>query len=250
MNRLLIILSLFYSLAVPAQTDNIPLQPPPHGTITAHIKGHLYESNIERDFFQNNFELVLSDTSYKIAKYNISWTAGDQYTVYIFQKLIKGPKMVIGPANDSLVKSDGILAFDNIIIQKGMDYYKVPAFVIYLSEPSVAIKKREHLALCYAYVSGSRNNNLMVASAVSKGLTIELTDTVYKMVSFDAELEDPTSGEIFKFKIKGNALLPEENNVKSLLTKQSPGCTIIIDNIKAEKDGKLYSVNSLPIYLK
>ena len=158
--------------------------------------------------------------------------------------------MVIRPGNDSLVNSDGMLAFDNIIIQKGTYYYFVPAFVIYLADAAAAQTKRENLAVCYAFITGHRNNNVMFASLIFNDLTIELTDPTYKLVSFELLVEDEQSENLLRTQLYGSKIPVEKDEVTRMLRKQRPGNTVTIENIKAEKNGKIYHVSDIVIYIK
>ena len=106
--------------------------------ISVYIKDQQYETYIKRKFFRKKFELSLSDSSYEIVQFIITW--GDPRNGNMYVRLNHG-KMVTPELTDSSilnkenyslekVNPGTYLVFDCIIIKKETQFFRLPSFVI------------------------------------------------------------------------------------------------------------------------
>jgi hypothetical protein len=249
MKKIILAAFLLCQLAVYAQTDSVPERLYMHETVKVFIKGRLYQNTIEKDFFNTDFDLAASDTTFKIVRYLATW---DDTLGKLHAMPVDGAQMAANIPGHSLGALGNVIAFERIIIMdtKKREFFAAPTLVITPSDVVTADKSREGLAFCDAFIKGYKNQVNLVYSVFSTDQFVELTDTSYHLLGFDLELEDEQEGEIVKTHIKGNRIPVEKDDVTRLLKRLRTGDSFIIKNIKAEKDGEEYNVKDLTIYIK
>jgi hypothetical protein len=109
-------------------------------SLTVYIKGHIGEKQISKEFLQNDFELAVSDTSYKISFLRFSWN--DSNTV--FQR--KNNSNVINVEMPNYNKPDkeiyslknikpgAYLVFECMQVEKNGIVYRVAPFTVRVKE--------------------------------------------------------------------------------------------------------------------
>ena len=247
MKKLILFITVAAFLETRGQMDSIPPRPPMQQGVTAFVEGYPYQSIIEKSFFTNDFNLALSDSSYKLVRYLVSW-ADTSGRIHAFP--VTGSLMMANHPDHSLGELDALIAFEQIIITRDKKFYRVPAFVITLADRATAEKAREDLALCQAWIAGYKQQSTLSYTVFSKDVLLELSDPSYQLVDFDMVMEDEQEGETVKTRIKGGLVRIEKDEVTRLLKRLRPGDTILFENIRAEKDGNLYRVQPLTIYIK
>jgi hypothetical protein len=109
--------------------------------ISIYIEGHQNEESIKRKFFRKKFELSLSDSSYEIVQFTITW--GDFRKGNLYERLNHG-KAVTSELTDSTITDKKnyslekinpgtYLGFNCIIIRKEGKFFRLPSFVIYVT---------------------------------------------------------------------------------------------------------------------
>lgn len=249
MKKIILAALLLSQLAVQAQADSVPQRLFMHETVTVFIKGRPYQNTIEKDFFKNDFDLALSDTTFKIVRYLATW---DDTLGKLHAMPVDGAHMMANVPGQSLGALGNVIAFERVIIMdtKKREFFAAPTFVVNLSDVATADKAREGLAFCDAFLTGYKNQVNLSYAVFQTDQFVELTDTSYHLTGFDLELEDEKEGEIVKTHIKGNRIPVEKDDVTRLLKRLRTGDSVIIKNIKAEKDGETFNVKDLVIYIK
>ena len=112
----------------------------PTTEVNALIKGKKGKKEIKWKFFYNGVELELTDTSYKIEGFIMTWEINRFQKSMIVERHVKGAKVNSEIENDNNVeKADfslstiapGILiTFESIIVRKNGICYKIPPFLV------------------------------------------------------------------------------------------------------------------------
>lgn len=227
--------------------DSMICKGTPQFEVTAFISDHQYQGFFDKDFFKNDFTLALSDTTFTIAGFRISWTDNKS----IFAAPIRGNKVPVIEKNYSLNKLDTGLyvAFDCITIQKNNSYYKVPSFIVNTTTANRAELIRKDIPVCYTYIAGYRNNNSASHTIFRSDLLLQLTDSSYKIIDFEITWDDGES-DLQSAKFHGNKILVNRDLITSSLKRLIPGSTVTIENIRVEKNGKIYKAKDMVMYLK
>jgi hypothetical protein len=162
----------------------------PQFEVTAFISGHQYQDFFDKDFFKNDFTLTLSDTTFTIAGFRISWT--DRKS--IFAAPVRGNKVPMIEKNYSLNQLDTGLyvAFDCITIRKNNGYYKVPSFIVNTTTASRAALMRKDLPEFSVYIAGYKNNNTASHTIFRSDLQLQVSDTTYKIIDFEITWDEKT----------------------------------------------------------
>jgi hypothetical protein len=216
--------------------------------VTAFISGHQYENYFDKDLFKKDFNLALSDSTYTIVSYNVSW---DHKQSVIYSVVIKGSHVPVTEKNYTLNDLDtgSAVAFDCITIKKGKVVYMAPAFVAYTTTTGRAEQLRKNIVPCVAYIQGYKNNNSAPYTLFRNDLVLQLSDSSYKIIDFVLTW-DNEDGELISAVFSGNKILVNRDAKTDLSRKLRPGSTVTIDNIRVEKNGKLYKAKSFVMYLK
>lgn len=247
MKKVILFIFLVSYLQSRSQADSIPPRPPMLDEVVAFVKGYPYQTLIEKNFFFNDFDLALSDTSYQLVRYVASW---DDTSGNIHVRPVKGSRLIADLPGYLLTELGMMIAFEQIIISRDKKYYRVRPFVITPTDSVTAENARGDLALCDAWLAGYKGQSSLGYTIFSKDTMLELTDTSYLLKDFDLVMQDEQEHEIVKTHITGNRIMVEKDEVTRLLKRLRPGDTVEIVNIRAEKNSKIYKVHPLTIYIK
>lgn len=248
MKKTALALLLFCQLQALAQTDSVPARISMHEAVIAFVKGRPYQNTIERNFFNADFDIALSDSSFKVVRFMATWadTLGKLHAYPV-----SGSRMTASDPVHPLAALDDMIAFERIIIMsKDREFFAAPTFVINLSDEIAAEKAREGIAFCDAFLKGYKNQVTLSYAVFSSDQWLELTDSSYHLIGFNLILEDEQEGETVKTYIKGGRIPVEKDEVTRLLKRLRAGDTVTIKNITAEKDGEVHNVRDLIIYIK
>jgi len=238
---------LSWSICVGQKTDSNFTKTEVQYEVNAFIKGYQFENGIDKDILKNDFELGLSDTSYVIVHFSVSWEIGES----IYVRTVTGNHVSVTGNFGTLTQIDTgtAVVFDNIVIRKGQTFYWAPAFIAEAITSAQADAWKKDLAPCLVYIVGYKNNNTAPYTIFANDLLLQSSDPSYSIKSFVVSW-DRTAGDWASATFQGNKLTVEQNNNSSLFTDLRPGSTITIDGIKVEKDGKIYKVKPVVMYLR
>jgi hypothetical protein len=133
-------LSFFILVAIPgySQDSVLPCDSVGLAPIRAYFEGfsHKYENKgiesfrMERSYFRKDFELSLTDSSYKVVRFHV--------VAHIDNGLVsmwgKSKRIEVNDEHSKLLSrivKNGIVAVDNIIVSKNGQCYRVPSFICY-----------------------------------------------------------------------------------------------------------------------
>jgi hypothetical protein len=212
--------------------------------IHVFIKGHYMEQYIAHEVFTKGAELALSDTTYTIEKWQLCWddTAGNINCV-----VGQGDRIV--PANYKIsfgtANKNSTVTLDNIRINKNGVSYKAAAQAFYLVPGEKTASIYDTLARSKVYLPGYENAFKIPKSIITNEFIIDLYDNSYKLLSFFVTIEFFNSDNSISFYFTGNKTNNAATGYKSAIEKLTVRDTIILENIFAEKDGKIYRVPNL-----
>lgn len=219
-------------------------------SIETLIKGRPYEEHIEKEFFEKDVELTLSDSSYRITSFAAVWNEPDGTLV---ERVYQGHIFKIAsPRGDPYTfrsKKGCILTFQFVRFAKGKDTCSAAGIVVHITSKDSADKEKENIP-CVARVAGLGRNPAVIANDIANGFTIELSDPSYTVINFDISAEDPETGDLLIAPVKGNLVSPANTRVANVLKSVRRGMVLICENITVMKNGKLYKIRPLNVYVK
>lgn len=227
-----------------AQT-NIPACP----TVDLFIKGHPYREKFEPSFFEKDFQLALSDSSYSIVSFMLVWDHGN----YINERAERSNTVRIKhPTNERynlVVDTNCTITLEKIKIQKNGDTCQIRVVALFVTSKTKADEDKEFIP-CVARLPGYARDPVVYARIFLKDFSLELSDPSYTITSFDLTYEDFETLELFAATIKGNHVSITRPDVIRVLSHVRPGRVVVCENITVTKDGKVYKVRPLLLYVK
>jgi hypothetical protein len=221
--------------------------------IETFIKGHPYEEKLESSFFTRDFEITVSDSSYKVVSFTITWDSQNGDTAFIHERVYRGNtvkmKKVDNGYEDVIIPPATAITIENVWVKKGNDSCKSAGLAVYLCDAATAEKEKQYIP-CVARVQGLGRNASVYSSFFLRDFSLELSDPSYSISSFDIATEDTETGDLTTATIKGNRILIMQPENLRVVSKLGRGSVLTFENIIVNKNGRTYKVRPTVLYIK
>jgi hypothetical protein len=223
-----------------------------------YINGYIIDNAnvalVDKDFFKTDFQLLLSDTSFEVVGFRITWSTENT----IEERRVEGPWVRITGSFISLasIPAEMPVTFENILVRKrrrvsaGIDSaFQIKSFYVTTTDAETSRQHRKNLAPCTAFLASHGGKEILwVRELLSGDLVLKLSDPSYTLVG--AELEIVVGDDLFYVPISGDRVGLNHPEAGQYLRRFKPGSSVIFTKIKATKDGKTYILKNVNVFFK
>jgi hypothetical protein len=221
--------------------------------VVAFINGNPNISLVDKDFFKTDFEVQLSDSSLEIVSFFITWHTEDA----IHARPVKGSIVRIGGdfsrLSDLSLKAP--VTFENIKVRKRQAVaaadtsFSVPPFYVTTTDAETARRHRQNLAPCYPFLASHGGKDILwVRELLSGDFILKLSDPSYTIVGADMEIF--AAGQSYDVPLSGDRVGINHPVAGPHIRRFAPGSSLLFTNVKASKNGKIYDLKNVNVYIR